>query len=89
MIGLEQPQTLFNGAADHLGTAIDTALAAIDKDTCFRREKELLAPLFQGVADQRLVLALAIDPRGIEVVVANVETWWSSFAPSSGEGGMP
>jgi hypothetical protein len=72
-VGLEQSEGFFERGADRFGAAIDPAFVAIDDDPGFRGEKELVALGRQCLADQRLVVAQAIDPRGIEVVIAQLQ----------------
>jgi hypothetical protein len=73
VVGLEQAQALVDRFGDRRGRAVDPALGPVDHDAALRGEEELLAPPFKRRGDQRLVPAAAIDPRGVEVVVAEVE----------------
>ena len=74
VVGLEQLERDFQFAADGIGVAIDAALFAADENAHLRGERNLVAtrPL-SALADLRLVVAHAIKPRGIEVVVAEIE----------------
>ena len=66
---------------EHLGNprrrAVEDARRArfviADAQPAFRRQHELVAAAFERLADQRLVVPDAVDRRGIEKVIAEVE----------------
>ena len=74
MVGLEQPQALVDVLGDVFGAAIDAAPRPVDDDaaSCWRGTPRSRRP-FSASASSASFCAGAVDPRGVEVVVAEVD----------------
>ena len=73
VIGAQQPQRDLKLFADGLGLAIDAALVAAGEYAHLAGQKHFFAPTLQRFAHQRLVVAQAIEPGGIEMVIAQLD----------------
>ena len=73
MIGLEPGERLFDATADRGGAAIDAAFVTIGGDAHFGTEEECVAPTLERLADQCFIVADAINIRGVEMVITNIE----------------
>ncbi len=74
VVGLQPRQALVERAGHRFRRTVDPAPAAVlDHDPGLAREQVGTAPVRYGFADQRFVAAEAVDVRGVEVVVAELD----------------
>ena len=73
VVGLEQLQRGFERAPDRFRLAVNPPRLAVDDDAGLACKEETVALARKRLADQRLVVAIAIDARRIKVIVAKVE----------------
>lgn len=73
MVGLKQGERGFEFAADRIGVAIDPALFTGGEDAHLRRKEHLVPAPLERLADLGFVVAQAIEPGGVEMVVAKVD----------------